>query len=169
LREKTASYPDIILGAGTVLDDTMTERYIDVGAQFIASPFLRPEMSKVCNERQILWIPGCTTSTDISVAKSLGAMVIGVLPANILGPEFIQSMKRSFPEIEFIPSGIIDLHPEALKKWFEAGSLCIKLSSAIFPKEAITAKDWTLVEKTINENLKNIAKVRASLKSANRY
>ena len=169
IRERVGNYPEIILGAGTVLDDTMTERYIQAGAQFIASPFLRPEMAEVCRLQNVLWIPGCTTIADINQAKSLGATVIGILPGNILGPEFVQSVKKIFSDLEFIPSGIIDLHPAALSKWFEAGSLCIKLSGALFPKDAIAVKDWGLIEKSVVDNLKTIAKIRASLNSVNHY
>jgi 2-dehydro-3-deoxyphosphogluconate aldolase / (4S)-4-hydroxy-2-oxoglutarate aldolase len=169
IRDRIGNYPEIILGAGTVLDDIMTERYIQVGAQFIASPFLRPEMAEVCRQQNILWVPGCTTIKDINSAKSLEATVIGILPGNILGPEFVQSVKREFSDLEFIPSGITDLHPSALSKWFEAGSLCIKLNAPLFPKDAIAVKDWQIVEKSIFDNLKTISKIRASLNSVNRY
>lgn len=167
IKERIDHYPGLIMGAGTVLDAVMTERYIDVGAQYIASPFLRPEMAEVCHQHDILWMPGCTTTTDINWAKSLGATVIGILPGNILGPEFIQSVKKDYPDIEFIPSGILDLQPASLSKWFEAGSLCIKLGASLFPKEAIASKDWGVIEKGIFGHLKNISKVRASLKSVN--
>jgi 2-dehydro-3-deoxyphosphogluconate aldolase/(4S)-4-hydroxy-2-oxoglutarate aldolase len=167
INERMRNYPGMILGAGTVLDAIMTERYIQVGAKFIASPFLRPEMAEVCNQHEILWIPGCTTTSDINWAKSLGANVIGVLPANILGSEFIQSVKREYRDLEFIPSGITDLHPAVLSKWFEAGSLCLKLGAPFFPKEAITLKDWGIIEKGIFGHLKNISKIKSTLKSVN--
>jgi len=167
IQERAYNYPGIILGAGTVLDATMTERYIQVGAQFIASPFLRPEMGDVCHQHNILWMPGCTTTSDINWAKSLGASVIGIVPGNILGPEFIQSVKREYPDLEFIPSGILDLHPSALSRWFEAGSLCIKLGASLFPKDAITLKDWGTIEKGIFGHLKNISKIRSTLRSVN--
>ncbi len=167
IHERIQKYPGLILGAGTVFDDTMTERYIQAGAQFIASPFLRPEMAKVCDANNILWIPGCTTTTDIGWAKSLGAKVIGVLPGNILGVEFIQTVKRDHPDLEFIPSGIVDLQLPALAKWFEAGSLCIKLSAQLFPKDAITLKDWALIEKGIFAHLKNIDKIKSAIKTVN--
>lgn len=167
IKERCQSYPELILGVGTVLDATMTERYIQVGAEFIASPFLRPEMAQVCETHNILWMPGCTTRSDISSAKSLGASVIGVLPGNILGPEFIQSVKNEYADLEFIPSGILDLDSVSLSKWFQAGSLCIKLSTPLFPKEAITLRDWGTIEKGIFGHLKNISKIRAALKSVN--
>ncbi len=167
ISERVHAYPGIILGAGTVLDAQMTERYIQVGAHFIASPFLRPEMAEVCHQQGALWMPGCTTITDIERAKSLGASVIGILPGNILGSDFILSVKREHPDLEFIPSGITDLNEIALAKWFEAGSLCVKLSSPLFPKEAIALKDWGLIEKVIFAHLKNIAKIKSTVKSVN--
>jgi 2-dehydro-3-deoxyphosphogluconate aldolase/(4S)-4-hydroxy-2-oxoglutarate aldolase len=167
IQERLHNYPGMILGTGTVLDATMTERYIQVGAQFIASPFLRPEMAEVCHLHNILWMPGCTTTSDINSAKSLGATVIGILPANILGPEFIQSAKKEHPALEFIPSGISDLHQASLSRWFEAGSLCVKLGAPLFSKEAITLKDWGTIEKAIFGHLKIILKIKASLKSVN--
>jgi 2-dehydro-3-deoxyphosphogluconate aldolase / (4S)-4-hydroxy-2-oxoglutarate aldolase len=169
ISERVQNYPGIILGAGTVLDAVMTERYLQVGAQFIASPFLRPEMGKVCDGHDKLWMPGCTTTSDINWAKSLNATVIGVLPGNILGPSFIRNVKQEYPDLEFIPSGILDLDPATLAKWYQAGSLCIKLSASLFPKEAITLKDWGMIEKGIFGLLKNISKIRASLKSVNTH
>jgi 2-dehydro-3-deoxyphosphogluconate aldolase/(4S)-4-hydroxy-2-oxoglutarate aldolase len=165
IQERVHQYPDMILGAGTVLDAIMTERYIQVGAQFIASPFLRPEMAEVCRVNGTLWMPGCTTSADIEKAKSLGASVIGILPGNILGPDFVATVKRDFPELEFIPSGITDLHETSLFKWFDAGAICIKLSAPLFPKEAITLRDWGLIEKVIFAHLKNISKIKSTVKS----
>lgn len=165
MKERTSQYPGLTLGAGTVLDDVMTERYIQAGAQFIASPFLRPEMAKVCHDNDVLWMPGCTTAEDIGKAKSLDASVIGILPGNILGADFVATVKRAYPDLEFIPSGIADLHETALAKWFEAGSLCIKLSAPLFPKEAVTLRDWGMIEKVIFAHLKNISKIKSTLKS----
>jgi 2-dehydro-3-deoxyphosphogluconate aldolase/(4S)-4-hydroxy-2-oxoglutarate aldolase len=119
----------------------MTERYIDAGAQFIASPFLRPEMGKICHERKILWMPGCTTKSDIAWAKTLGATVIGLLPANILGPEFLQSVKREYPDLQFIPSGIWISIPVCLPNGTKQVTLS-ETGSSFVPKDAITVKDW---------------------------
>ena len=82
-------YPGVALGVGTVLDATMTERYVKAGAQFIASPFLRPDMGQVCHAQDILWMPGCATADEVASAVSLKADAVNVLPGNILGPEFV--------------------------------------------------------------------------------
>ena len=102
-------FPDLTLGVGTVLDATMTERYIKAGANFVASPFLRPDMGKVTQEFNVLWMPGCTTLAEIEKAKALGATFINVLPGNVLGFDFITPIARQYPELNLIPSGIADL------------------------------------------------------------
>lgn len=167
IRERAHKYPGMVLGVGTVLDATMTERYLQIGARFIASPFIRPEMASICHEQDVLWMPGCTTLSDVAWSRSLGASVIGVLPANILGPEFIRSVKNENPDLDFIPSGIVDIDPPSLTKWYNAGSMSLKISAPLFPKEAVTAKDWSSIEKVIFGHLKNIAKIRTSLKLVN--
>ena len=51
--------PDLILGVGSVVDAGTTSLYIQLGANFIVSPILNPDMAKVCNRRKIAWSPGC--------------------------------------------------------------------------------------------------------------
>jgi 2-dehydro-3-deoxyphosphogluconate aldolase/(4S)-4-hydroxy-2-oxoglutarate aldolase len=163
LVEKLDDFPDLTLGVGTVLDATMTERYIKAGAQFIASPFLRTDMGQVCKENNILWMPGCTTLEEIEKSKSLGATAINVLPGNVLGYEFIASVNKRYPELRLLPSGITDFREGTLSKWFEAGSLAIKLGAQIFTREEIGAKDWAKIQKNLTELLNNIKKVQTAL------
>ncbi len=89
LAEQVQHHHDLILGAGTVLDATMTERYIQAGAKFISSPFMRADMAEVCQKYERTWMPGCSAVPEVLEAKSLGASIVTVLPGNILGPEFI--------------------------------------------------------------------------------
>jgi 2-dehydro-3-deoxyphosphogluconate aldolase/(4S)-4-hydroxy-2-oxoglutarate aldolase len=163
LVERLDDFPDLTLGVGTVLDATMTERYIEAGAQFIASPFLRTDMGQVCREKNTLWMPGCTTLEEIEKSKSLGATAINVLPGNVLGYEFIASVNKRYPELRLLPSGITDFRERTLAKWFEAGSLAIKLGSQIFTREEIATKDWKKIEKNLNDLLNNIKKVQTAL------
>src|SRR5688572_18854795 len=79
LVEQTQNMPDLCLGAGTVLDSVMAERYIAAGAQFIASPFLRSDMAQVCGKLNTLWIPGCASQQDVVHASELGAGAVMLL------------------------------------------------------------------------------------------
>ena len=136
---RSLEFPDLTFGVGTVLDATMTERYIKACASFVASPFLRPDMGQVARDYNVLWMPGCTTLAEIEKAKALGATFTNVLPGNVLGFDFITPIARQYPDLNLIPSGIADLRESSLRKWFEAGVWGIKLGPQIFTKEDIAA------------------------------
>lgn len=167
LVEQTEHHHDLILGAGTVLDATMTERYLHAGAKFIASPFMRADMAEVCHKYERPWMPGCSAVPEILQAKSLGAKIITVLPGNILGPDFIAPIAREHKDIDLVPSGGIDTSATSIRKWFEAGALCVKLSSTLFPKDAVALRDWTKIEANLFTVLKTIRQVKASVNSVN--
>ncbi len=160
-------FPGLSFGVGTVLDATMTQRYIASGAQFIASPFLRHDMGEVCKEHNILWMPGCSTAEEIDRAKEMGASAINVLPGNVLGFDFITPIARLHPELPLIPSGISDLKPASLAKWFEAGVLAIKIGSQLFTKENVGAKDWSGIAHNLAELLKSIKRIQSTVTPLN--
>jgi 2-dehydro-3-deoxyphosphogluconate aldolase/(4S)-4-hydroxy-2-oxoglutarate aldolase len=167
LQGQLDQFPDLLLGVGTVLDATMTQRYINGGASFIASPFLRADMGDVCNTYQTLWMPGCTTADEIDRAKAMGASAINVLPGNVLGFEFITPIARIHPELPLIPSGITDLREASLQRWFESGVLAIKLGTQVFTKEALGAKDWSGISANLTGLLQTISRIHAKVKPVN--
>ena len=63
---------EMIMGVGSVSDPATAALYIQLGAGFIVSPSLNPDMAKICNRRKIAWIPGCGTLTEINTAEELG-------------------------------------------------------------------------------------------------
>jgi 2-dehydro-3-deoxyphosphogluconate aldolase/(4S)-4-hydroxy-2-oxoglutarate aldolase len=160
---RRTEFPDLILGVGTVLDATMTERYIHAGADFISSPFLRPDMGKVCGQNSLLWMPGCTSPDEIDKAKAAGAAAINVVPGNVLGCEFIATTSKQHPDLCLIPSGVTDLKESSLARWFEAGSSAVKIGNQFFTKEEISAKDWSRIERNISTLLKDVKKVQSAL------
>ncbi|MBA4057386.1 MAG: hypothetical protein C0490_21915 [Marivirga sp.] len=167
LAGKQDEFPELTFGVGTVLDATMTERYIKAGAEFIASPFLRPDMGEVCKQYDKLWMPGCTALEEIERSKALGAQAINVLPGNVLGFEFITPIARQHPDLYLLPSGISDLRENILSKWFEAGVLGIKLGAQVFTKERIAAKDWAGIENNLIELMKTIKNIQSTVKPVN--
>lgn len=157
-------FPGLTFGVGTVLDATMTERYINAGAQFIASPFLRPDMGEVCKSKQVLWMPGCSTSEEVDKANALGAIAINILPGNVLGADFVSPIARRYPELSLLPSGISDLRDESLARWFESGAAAVKIGGQIFTRESIAAKDWAEIAFHLAELIKAIKRVHSIVK-----
>lgn len=161
LTDQLDQYPGIVLGVGTVLDDTMTERYIQAGAQFIASPFLRPDMGRVCDAHEILWMPGCATAEEADLAVELNASAISVLPGNILGHEFIAPIARRYPDLALLPSGVSDLRGSSLSKWFESGACALKIGPQIFTKENVSANAWSAIGIDLAELIKRVKHIQA--------
>lgn len=157
-------FPDLTLGVGTILDATMTERYIKAGANFVASPFLRPDMGQVAKDFGVLWMPGCTTLQEIEKAMALGATFLNILPGNVLGFDFVTPIAKQYPELSLIPSGIADLRESSLRRWFESGVVCIKLGPQVFTKEDIAAKDWPKISNHLTDVLSSIKRIQSSLK-----
>ena len=77
------NYPDILVGAGTVINKKQCELAIKLGCKFIVSPGLSKSVAKVCKEHNIPYIPGCVTPTEIMEALELGINVIKFFPAKV--------------------------------------------------------------------------------------
>lgn len=142
--------PEMVLGTGSVVDAGTTSLYIQLGANFIVSPLLNPDMAKVCNRRKILWSPGCGTLSEIGYAEELGAEIVKIFPgSSVGGPDFVKAVKGPCPWTSIMPTGGVEPTEESLKEWFSAGVHCVGIGSNLITKELVSAKDWSaLTEKT---------------------
>ena len=103
------NYPDMSIGAGTVINAEQCEAALAAGAQFIVSPGLSPAVAKICNERNIPYFPGCVTPTEIMAALELGITTVKFFPANVYGGlKAMKALAAPFPQIKFIPTGGVD-------------------------------------------------------------
>ncbi|HOK25997.1 MAG TPA: bifunctional 4-hydroxy-2-oxoglutarate aldolase/2-dehydro-3-deoxy-phosphogluconate aldolase [Bacteroidales bacterium] len=151
--------PDMILGAGSVVDAATAAIYIQAGANFIVSPILNPEMAKVCNRRKILWIPGCGSLSEINQAEELGAEIVKIFPGLATGgPDFVKAVKGPCPWTSIMPTGGVEPTLENLREWFEAGVTCVGIGSNLITKEIVQKKDWKSLTAKVNGVVK-IAKM----------
>ena len=90
LSKKYADNPDVIIGAGTVLDAITARIAILAGAQFIVSPALNVETIKLCNRYRVAVMPGTTTLNGVITALEYGADVVKIFPGEILGMKAIK-------------------------------------------------------------------------------
>lgn len=103
------NYPDMSIGAGTVINAQQCEAALAAGAQFIVSPGLSVAVAKICNERGIPYYPGCVTPTEIMAALELGITTVKFFPANVYGGlKAMKALAAPFPQIKFIPTGGVD-------------------------------------------------------------
>ena len=103
------NYPDMEIGAGTVINTKQCEDALSVGATFIVSPGLSKEIAKLCNEKNIPYYPGCVTPTEIMTALELGITTVKFFPASIYGGlKALKLLSAPFPQVKFIPTGGVD-------------------------------------------------------------
>lgn len=147
--------PDLAMGAGSIVDAGTASLYIQLGANFIVSPVLNPEMAKVCNRRKILWSPGCGTMSEISYAEELGAEIIKIFPGNSVGgPDFVRSVKGPCPWTSIMPTGGVEPTLENLTEWFDAGVTCVGMGSNLITKEIVQKKDWKGLKEQVTAAVK---------------
>ena len=104
-----ANYPDMEIGAGTVINAAQCEAALAAGATFIVSPGLSPAVANICNERNIPYYPGCVTPTEIMAALELGITTVKFFPANVYGGlKALKALSAPFPQVRFIPTGGVD-------------------------------------------------------------
>ena len=103
------NYPDMEIGAGTVINAEQCEAALKAGATFIVSPGFSPAVAKICTERNIPYYPGCVTPTEIMAALEFGITTVKFFPANVYGGlKALKALAAPFPQIKFIPTGGVD-------------------------------------------------------------
>ena len=111
-------FPEMEIGAGTVINAEQCEEAISVGAKFIVSPGLSENIAIICKERGLPYYPGCVTPTEIMKALSLGIEIVKFFPANVYGGiAALKALSAPFPQLKFIPTGGVDL--KNLKEYLE--------------------------------------------------
>jgi len=156
--------PQLILGAGSITEPHTAAHYINNGANFIVSPILNPEISKVCNRRKVAYSPGCGTLSEISQAEELGAEIVKIFPGReVGGPNFVRSVKLPCPWTSIMPTGGVDPTEDSLREWFSAGVTCVGLGSGVITKEALDSKDYKEITKRVKEAVEIITRVKSEI------
>ena len=110
IRLAAKEFPDMYIGAGTVINAEQAKCAIDAGATFIVSPGLSAEVAAVCQNADVPYFPGCATPTEIMQAISLGITTVKFFPANVYGGlSAIKALSAPFPQVKFLPTGGVDL------------------------------------------------------------
>ena len=138
--------PGMFLGIGTIKTRKAAKKFIDAGADFIICPTVNTNVAKEVKAAGLLWIPGCMTPTEISVAEEAGATLVKIFPGNILGPSYISSIRELFPDVRFMPTGGVEVDEKNLKSWFASGVVAVGMGSKLVTKEMMLAKDYDKIK-----------------------
>jgi len=162
LSKYARTLPGMMVGAGSVQDAGTASLFMQLGADFIVSPFLKEEIALVCNRRKVMYAPGCGSLNDISRAEELGVEVTKVFPGGTLGPGFIKAVKGPCPWSSIMPTGGVSPDEDNLRSWFEAGAYCVGMGSKLLRKDLIEAEKYDDIAKLVSETLEIIKRVKPS-------
>ncbi len=102
-------FPQMLIGAGTVINAEQARHAILNGAKFIVGPGFSAEVAEICNDLGVMYLPGCVTPTEIITALSYGIDVVKFFPcSNYGGLATIKALSAAFPQVRFVPTGGIN-------------------------------------------------------------
>lgn len=149
---------EIIIGVGSVLNAEVAENAIKAGAKYVVSPILKKEIIDTAHKFNVPAMPGCFTPTEIQYAFELGADIVKVFPADVVGMEFFKAILAPMPHLKLMPTGGVTLTNAG--NWLKAGACAVGIGSALLDKEAIKNENYSkltdnarLIMKSINESL----------------
>lgn len=110
IRIMAEKYPEMLIGAGTVLTTEQVDRAVNAGASFIVSPGFNPRVVSYCIEKNIPMIPGCSTPSDMEIALEMGLDTVKFFPAEQAGGlAYIKACAAPYTKLSFMPTGGINV------------------------------------------------------------
>jgi len=153
---KYKNNPNIVIGAGTVLDSETARAVILAGAQYVVSPGFDEDMVKLCNRYRIPVMPGIMTVKEAISALELGVDILKVFPANLYGPSIISSLRGPLPQAQFMPTGGVDI--DNIDKWIKAGAVAVGTGGSL--TAGAKKGDYELVTNTAKAFVEAVRKAR---------
>lgn len=140
-RRVAAELPDVILGAGTIIDAPTAALFIAAGARFIVGQSYSEEVARLCNRRRVVYIPGCGTAAEIAAAEELGCEIVKLFPAAAYdGPAFVRSFLAPSPGSKVMPTNVVATE-EATRAWIVAGAAALGVAGHLYPAELVASRD----------------------------
>jgi 2-dehydro-3-deoxyphosphogluconate aldolase/(4S)-4-hydroxy-2-oxoglutarate aldolase len=154
------SMPDVIIGAGTILDAETARHCVGVGARFVTSPGLDLQLMEFAQKGDILAMPGALTPTEITVASQAGADLIKVFPcAQFGGASYVRALRAPFPHVSLVAAGGVNQQTAA--EFILAGAVAIGVGTELIPKTAVQQRDQRWIVELAHRFLAIVKEARA--------
>lgn len=143
IHELVREHPQMIVGAGTVLDVMAAQRCLDAGASFLTSTGLDLEVVEFARKKGVVVFPGVLTPTEVITAWKAGSDFVKVFPcAQVGGPAYIKALKAPFPELRLIASGGVTQN--SAPDFIHAGAVALGIGQNLIQPQAIQnrERDW---------------------------
>lgn len=156
-------YPQMLVGAGTVLGIEQARRAVEAGAKFIVSPGFDPQIVDDCLERDIPVFPGCITPSEVAQAVKRGLEVLKFFPAEQAGGlAMIKAMAAPYTMVKFMPTGGIS--EKNLKEYLEYDKIICCGGSWMVKSSLIRNGEFGKIRKLVKEAVELVASIRGKEK-----
>ncbi len=152
--------PDVIVGAGSVLDAEMARRCLDAGAKFLTSDGFDPETVRFAVQANVVVIPGALTPTDIIAAWKLGPDFVKVVPCgHVGGDSYIRDLKAMFPKVPLIAAG--GVNQRTAFNFIVAGAVALGIGGELISREAIRRRQPQRIAELARRFTNSVSSARA--------
>jgi 2-dehydro-3-deoxyphosphogluconate aldolase/(4S)-4-hydroxy-2-oxoglutarate aldolase len=151
--------PDVLIGAGTVLNAETAVAAVRAGADFLVSPITNFDMIKACRKLDKFVAPGALTPTEIVAAWERGADVVKVFPATSVGPKYFKDLKGPLPQIRLMPTGGVSI--ENAKDFLDCGACCVAIGTALLDKKAIAENNWSVLTQKARQLVESLSGIQS--------
>jgi 2-dehydro-3-deoxyphosphogluconate aldolase/(4S)-4-hydroxy-2-oxoglutarate aldolase len=153
-------FPDLAVGAGTVLDEEAARHCVDAGARFLTSPGFIPEVVAYANKANIVVLPGALTPTEIIAAWKAGSDLVKIYPTgHIGGVQYVRALKVPLPQIPLIATG--GVNQLTASDFILAGASAIGVGGELLPKEALHFRQVDRIQELAGRFLTMVKEARA--------
>lgn len=159
IRHMVEVYPDMLVGAGTVLNIEQAKEAINVGAKFIVSPGFDDDLVRYCKENNIPVFPGVVTPTEVMKALKYDLKVLKFFPAeNYGGLATIKALSAPFNNIQFMPTG--GINSKNIKDYLANNKIIACGGSWMVKKELINEGKFDVIESLVKEAVSIVKEIR---------
>ena len=150
IKKMCEAYPDMVVGAGTVLNIEQVEKAVAAGAKFIVSPGYDEEIVNYCLEKDIPIYPGTVTPSDLSKAVKKGLSVVKFFPAEQYGGvNTIKALAAPFTTVKFMPTG--GVNAKNLKDYLSCNKIVACGGSWMVKGDLIKAQEFEKIKELTRE------------------
>ena len=141
IKNITEAYPDMLVGAGTVLTTEQVDAAIAAGSKFIVSPGLNPKVTAYALSKGITMLPGCSNPSDVEVALELGLSTVKFFPAEAVGGlKMLKAMAAPYGQLKFMPTG--GINADNLLEYLKFDKIVACGGSFMVKDELVKEKKW---------------------------
>ena len=157
----TTEYPDMFVGAGTVLSTDQVNCALDAGAKFIVSPGFDPNIVDYCMARNVPVFPGVITPSEVAMAVNRGLKVVKFFPAEQFGGlSTIKALAAPYTDIKFMPTG--GVNAKNLESYLSYNKILACGGSWIVKADLVRAGKFDVIEALVKEAVELVAKIRST-------